>query len=137
MTPLGGFEAPPLEVRALGNTVFWGILLLAALLERLQHRLKADEGAHWWVSNGRDVINAFALAAVAAGLFLLGFHGPLVLLLAGTLVVSLTGLQNLWGNGPGAWLGACLSACTLGAPMVLMPSTVAEQVTRWVLEVCP
>ena len=63
---------------------------VAGLLERVQFRLRANEGRAWWASNGRDVLNAVALGAVSAGLWVYGFRGPLVVCVAGTLVLLMS-----------------------------------------------
>src|SRR5262249_27776553 len=65
MDELGGYRelAPP--ARMIGNAVFIGMLFLTTLLERLQLQLRATESAKWWASNGRDAVNAFAVASMA------------------------------------------------------------------------
>src|SRR6185369_9973962 len=55
---------------------FLASVALAGLLERVQYRLRADEGRAWWASNGRDVLNAVALGSVSSGLWIYGFRGP-------------------------------------------------------------
>src|SRR5262244_4423797 len=96
---LGGWTGEGSVLRALGYLV---LLALVGLLERVQFRLKADEGRAWWASNGRDVLNAVALGAVSAGLWLQGFRGPLVVCVAGTLVLLLSMVQMRLESRPGS-----------------------------------
>ncbi len=125
---LGGFlepaQSPRVQVaRAL---VFLGVLLLTAVLERLQTRMREDEVSTWWVSNGRDILNAFALAACALGLRLLGFRGPLALCLAATLTVVLSLIQGLIVDRKWPYGLSLVAALAVGLPVAVWPLPVAR-----------
>jgi uncharacterized membrane protein YkgB len=86
-----------LEPRTEIERVAATLALLAAVassvrLEELGDRLRREEHRAWWASNGRDVINAVALAVIAAALVLLGYPGPAALVVAGLLTMALTGV---------------------------------------------
>jgi uncharacterized membrane protein len=124
---LGGFlepaQSPRVQVaRAL---VFLGVLLLSAVLERLQTRLREMEISTWWVSNSRDVLNVFALASCALGLRLLGFRGPLALCLAAILALALSLLQGLIVARRLPYPVSLLAALGVGLPVALWPAQVA------------
>ncbi len=128
MDALGGFletaRSSTLEVvRAL---VFLGVLLLTSLLERLQQRLREAEVATWWVSNGRDVLNVFALAACTLGLRFLGFHGPLALCLAAILTLSLGLLQSVIEDRRLPFAFSLGAALLVGVPVALQPAWFAS-----------
>jgi len=120
---LGGWTGDWSALRALG---YLALLALVGLLERVQFRLKADEGRTWWASNGRDVLNAVALAAVSAGLWLQGFRGPLVVCVGGTLVLFLSLFQMWFETSPRSTLWSVLCALVLGLPALLRPGLVAR-----------
>ncbi len=102
-------------------------LVLAGLLEHIQYRLKRTEQSAWWGSNGRDVVNAVALCVVFAGLGLYGFEGPLVLGLAGTLVLALSMVQTGLESHPHARGGSVLAALLLGVPLLVAPLEIAAR----------
>ena len=110
---------------------------IAGLLERVQYRLRADEGRAWWASNGRDVVNAVALAAVSSGLWIYGFRGPLVVCVAGTLVLLLSMAQMRLESRPGSTWWSVGVALALGAPILVAPGTVAQLFQRVVLALAP
>lgn len=118
---LGGYHELEAGARVLGAAVFLGMLLLTALLERLQFQLKASEASKWWASNGRDVVNLFALGAMAVGLRVIGFTGPIALSIAATLVLVLSAAQTALERHPWAgWMNVAL-ALILGAPVMVAP----------------
>ncbi len=123
MDELGGYRelAPP--ARLIGNAVFVGMLLLTTLLERLQMQLRATESSKWWVSNGRDAVNAFAVASMALGLKVIGFTGPMAFLIASTLVLLMSALQPS-GNRPQSMKLSMALALLLGLPVVAAPTLV-------------
>jgi hypothetical protein len=132
MDRLGGYFEPS-GGQWIPTSLFVGILLLVAALERLQHSLRRTESALWWASNGRDVVNLFAFAVLSFGIRLLGFFGPMVFLLSGATVVLLTAAQGLGGEGKSAsWIAVAL-ICLLGLPLLAwpMPTVFAA---RWSLE---
>jgi len=110
---------------------------VAGLLERVQYRLRADEGRAWWASNGRDVLNAVALGAVSSGLWVYGFRGPLVVCVAGTLVLLLSMAQMRLESRPGSTWWSVGVALALGAPVLVAPGAVARLFQRVVLLLAP
>ena len=122
---MGNWTAGGMANGLLARGVFVGILCLTAILERLQFQLKATESSTWWASNGRDVINTFSLAVNALGLELMGFRGPECLLISGTLVILLTGLQAPLEKSHHGTLASLGVSVGLGLPILLVPQTVA------------
>ena len=110
---------------------------VAGLLERVQYRLRADEGRAWWASNGRDVVNAVALGAVSSGVWIHGFRGPLVVCVAGTLVLLLSMAQMRLESRPGSTWWSVGVALALGAPILIAPGAVARVFQRVVLALAP
>ena len=105
--------------------------------QRVQYRLRADEGRAWWASNGRDVLNAIALGAVSSGLWVYGFRGPLVVCVAGTLVLLLSMAQMRLESRPGSTWWSVGVALALGAPVLVAPAAVARFFQRVVLVLAP
>jgi hypothetical protein len=116
---------------------FLASVALAGLLERAQHRLRADEGRAWWASNGRDVLNAVSLGAVSSGLWIYGFRGPLVVCVAGTLVLLLSICQMRLESRPGSTWWSVGVAVALGSPVLVAPGKVASFFQRVVLALAP
>ena len=127
MDALGGFLEPAQSERAQAARalVFLGVLLLTAVFEHLQTRLRDDEVSTWWVSNGRDVLNAFALGACALGLRVLGFHGPLALCLAAVLTVLLSLIQGAIVARQWPYAASLVAALIVGLPVALRPAWVS------------
>jgi len=123
MDELGGYRelAPP--ARLIGNAVFVGMLVLTTLLERLQLQLRATESSRWWASNGRDAVNAFAVASMALGLKVIGFTGPMAFLVASILVLLMSALQPAI-HRPQSMLLSLGLALVLGLPVLVAPSWV-------------
>ncbi|MGQ0505160.1 MAG: hypothetical protein ACT4TC_07540 [Myxococcaceae bacterium] len=126
MDSLGGYLTQTPSTQPLRIAVFLGVLLLTAVLERLQSELRADERSTWWVSNGRDVLNVFAAGACGLGLWVLGFRGPLILCLAITLTVVLSLIQA--GVVDRKWPPPVSLAVALmvGSPVALAPGWFAK-----------
>lgn len=124
MEALGGYRELEPVARALGSLVFVGMLALTAVLERLQFQLRYTEASTWWASNGRDVVNLFALAAMALGLRVIGFTGPIAVCIAATIVLVLSALQSAVEKHAHAWRWSLGFALLLGAPVLLAPSLV-------------
>ena len=120
-----------------GALTFLGSVCVAGLLERVQFRLRADESRAWWASNGRDVLNAVALGSVSAGLWVQGFRGPLVVCLAGTLVLLLSMSQMRLESRPRSTLWSVLVAIALGFPVLVAPGNVARCFERLVIALGP
>src|SRR5215469_18342277 len=110
---------------------------VAGLLERVQFRLRADEGRAWWASNGRDVLNAVALGAVSSGLWIHGFRGPLVVCVAGTLVLVLSIFQMRLETRPCSTLWSVVIALALGMPVLVAPAEVARGFQQLLLALGP
>ncbi|HZJ56410.1 MAG TPA: hypothetical protein VFD38_19865 [Myxococcaceae bacterium] len=110
---------------------------VAGLLERVQYRLRADEGRAWWASSGRDILNAVALGAVSSGLWIYGFRGPLVVCVAGTLVLLLSMAQMRLESRPNSTWWSVGVALALGLPVLLAPSAVARLFGRVVVALGP
>jgi len=116
---------------------FLASVALAGLLERVQYRLRADEGRAWWASNGRDVLNAVALGSVSSGLWIYGFRGPLVVCVAGTLVLLLSISQMRFESRRGSSWWSVGVALALGIPVLVAPGRVASVFQRVVLALAP
>src|SRR5207245_2232853 len=100
-------------------------LMLTALLERLQLQLKATEGSKWWASNGRDVVNGFAFAAMVLGLRIIGFTGPIALAIAATMVIAISVAQSSLARFPQASQAVSMAAAVaVGVPVILVPHLV-------------
>ena len=112
-------------------------VVVAGLLERVQYRLRADEARAWWASNGRDVLNAVALGAVSSGLWIHGFRGPLVVCVAGTLVLLLSICQMRFESRRGSSWWSVGVALALGSPVLVAPGQVARLFQRVVLALAP
>jgi hypothetical protein len=121
---LGGYGPPAPQLQLVGRLLFLGVLVLVGVVERLQFRLRFLEGRTWWASNGRDVLNGAAFAAMLGALGLVGFGGPLALLVAAGVLVPVNALQASLGTRPGgAWVSAAV-ALALGSPVVAAPDAV-------------
>ncbi len=94
-----------LEPRTALERAVAGLALLTAVagavrLEEIGELLRREEARAWWAGNGRDVINALALLAIAAALVLRGFPPPAALAASGLLTLALTGVSTLEGRLP-------------------------------------
>lgn len=112
---LQGYEPQGTLARPLGTVTYLAAVFVVSFLERWQFKLRAQEGSRWWASNGRDVLNLFALLFMIGGLHVIGFSGPLSLCIAATIVILLSALQleldkhrhqSLWSLGVGFVLSA-------------------------------
>lgn len=117
MTALGEFLPPEGAGRWAALAAWVVALALAALVQRWQLRLRRAEGTRWWASNGRDVLNAGALAALTGSLALLGFAWPMALVLGSTVLLLFT-LAAAWPRGLAA------VAVLLGGPIAAAPGRV-------------
>lgn len=131
---LGGWTG---EGGGWGALAFLASVGVAGLLEPVQYRLRAAEGRAWWASNGRDVLNAVALGAVSAGLWVYGFRGPLVVCVAGTLVLLLSMSQMRLESRPRSTLWSVGVALALGTPVLVAPAAVARAFERLVVALGP
>lgn len=130
MESLGTFGEFGAATHWLGRLAFVLALGLTGYLERTQFRLRFLESRTWWASNGRDVLNAVAFAALFSTALLIGFSGPIALLLAGTVVVLMNMLQSALGLRRGATLTSILFSLGLGMPVVIAPRWVDGAVRR-------
>ena len=103
---------------------------VAGLLERVQ-------GRAWCASNGRYVVNAVALGCVSGGLWAYGCRGPLVVCVAGTLVLLLSMSQMRLESRPLSTLWSVVVALALGAPVLVAPGAVARGFERLLLTLGP
>lgn len=122
---LGGYQPLPPEARPVAVGVFLLLLGVVALLERLQYRLRDQEPARWWASNGRDVVNVFALAMMTVGLGVLGFSGPLAFGIAASFVILLSASQGALELHPNAVFLSVVVALALGGPILFTPGPLA------------
>lgn len=125
MEALGAFHELAPSLRWVGQGVLVGALALTALLERVQIGLRAAETSRWWASNGRDVLNGFALGALWLALRAGGFSGPIALAAAGAMVLaaSLVQSERMRAKALPAW-ASFAATLALGAPAVVAPAAV-------------
>jgi len=124
MDELGGYRELTAPARVVGDAVFIGMVFLTAVLERLQLQLRVTESSKWWASNGRDVVNAFALASMAFGLKVIGFTGPIAFLIASTMVLFVSVLQSSLINRKLSTVLSVAGALAVGLPVILAPIAV-------------
>ncbi|HVE81491.1 MAG TPA: hypothetical protein VND93_01535 [Myxococcales bacterium] len=124
LSALGEYQAPSSAGRLLGAAGCVLTLVLAAGLERLQFKLRATESAHWWTSNGRDAINAFALLAMAGGLFAMGFSAPMAFFLGAVLMLELSLVQTALERHRHAGMLSVGAALLFGSPVLLFPASI-------------
>jgi len=134
---LGGWTAEGSVAGALG---YLGLLGLVGLLERVQYRLKADEGRAWWASNGRDLINGMSLAAIGLSLWLNGLPGPSALVVAATLLLGIILFERVLLRRQGLAhpvLLALLFALAIAAPLLLDAAAVHAAMSRVAAHLTP
>jgi len=124
MDELGGYRELTAPARVVGDAVFIGMVFLTAVLERLQLQLRVTESSKWWASNGRDVVNAFALASMAFGLKVIGFTGPIAFLIAATMVLFVNVLESLLSDHKLSTVLSMAGALALGLPIIFAPKIV-------------
>jgi hypothetical protein len=130
---LGEFQAQPSAWRMAGAFGYLFTLVVAAMLERLQFKLRATESAHWWASNGRDAINAGALLAMGAGLKAMGFSLPVAFLVAAVLMLGLSLVQTALERHRHAGMLSVTLALLFGTPVMIFPAPIQDG-CRWLLE---
>ena len=86
--PFGSFHPLTAASRVVGSTALVAALGLAVWLQRVQLEMRRAERSVWWVSNGRDLINACALAAILGALWLVGFPVGSALLVGATVLLA-------------------------------------------------
>ncbi len=135
MDPFGAFD--PSGRPLAGAALFVFALVATGLLEHWQFRLRAQEDTHWWASNGRDVVNALALALLTSALHLFGFPWPLAFGLAGAVVVIENTLQSPLHRHRFAGAASVLISVALGAPLLLAPFQVQRGFSALLLLLFP
>lgn len=80
----------PLAVAA-----YLAAVLAFLLAQEVGLRLRDEEQRAWWAGNGRDLLNAAGLVAIAGALRLLGLGWPAALLVGGTLTLAMFGASVL------------------------------------------
>jgi len=130
---LGEFQAPDPAWRMAGAFGYLLTLVVAAVLERLQFKMRATESAHWWASNGRDAINAGALLAMGAGLKVMGFSLPVAFLVAAVLMLGLSLVQTALEHHRHAGMLSVTLALLFGTPVMIFPAPI-QDACRWLLE---
>jgi hypothetical protein len=104
-----------------GQGALLAALCLTGVLERVQFGLRFLEGRTWWASNGRDVLNGVAFAALVGSAWWIGFSLPVALVNGATVLVSVNALQSALGQRRGAtWMSVGL-AIALGLPALVAP----------------
>ena len=83
------------------------------------------------------MLNAVALGAVSSGLWIHGFRGPLVVCLAGTLVLVLSIFQMRLESRPRSALWSVVIALALGMPVLVAPAGVARGFQQLLLALGP
>jgi hypothetical protein len=78
-----------------------------------------------------------ALGSVSSGLWVYGFRGPLVVCVAGTLVLLLSMTQMRLESRPGSTGWSVAVALALGFPILVAPAAVARLFQRVVLALAP
>ena len=121
---LGGYGAPDPSLQWVGIAVFVAALCATGVLERIQFRLRFLEARTWWASNGRDVLNASAFGLMGVALGILGFGGPLGMVIAAVIVLLVNTVQTTLGTRKGATALSVLTALILGTPVLVAPSAV-------------
>lgn len=122
--PLGSFTAVPGHA---ASAALLAALALTVALHRLQVALVRAESSVWWASNGRDLVNAFSLGALAATLWFRGFPGPSALFLAATLLLLLNLFETVLLRGLAPRLNAgltLLAVFLLVSPLLAAPDRV-------------
>ncbi|GEJ55535.1 hypothetical protein [Anaeromyxobacter diazotrophicus] len=122
--PLWSLEARSETARAVAAAAYLVAVALLVVLQELGVRLRREEARAWWAGNGRDLLNALGLAAVAAALRAYGFPLPAALATGGTLTLALFGTSVFMDRQDRivrrrAW--ALLAALALAAPVLLFP----------------
>jgi hypothetical protein len=112
------------SVQWAGRGAFLAALCLTGVLERVQFRLRFLEGRTWWASNGRDILNAAAFAALVGSAWLIGFSPPTALVNGTAVLVLVNALQSaLRPRREATWLSVGL-AVVLGLPTLIEPAGV-------------
>lgn len=121
---LGRFGEYGAASQGIGRVAFVAALVATGVIERWQFKLRAQEAKTWWASNSRDVLNAAAFGVLWGAAALIGFSGPLCLLLAASLLVLLNTIQSALGEGKGGTRVSVALALVMGLPIALAPLTV-------------
>ena len=123
---LGGYKEPETPLHVAGRVAFVLMVIAVGWLERIQFRLRFLETRTWWASNGRDVLNAVAFLLLAGALGLIGFGGPLALVVASTVLILMIALQSALGSREHGTVLSVVAALVLGAPVFVVPRAVDQ-----------
>ena len=131
--PLGVFRISPGGSRLAGQLALVGSLALTVWLQQLELRLRREESALWWASNGRDFINGISLAAIILSLWLNGLPGPSALLGGSTLLLATILFERVLLRRPRFGhpvLFALFFALALAAPFLVDAAAVHGALTQ-------
>lgn len=104
---------------------------LSILLQELALRLRTQERATWWASNGRDVANLVATVLLVLAMYLRGAPWPLAILLGATLTLILSSLgRALYGRIAHPWAVVALVGVLLVVPLLVAPLEVFRLTQR-------
>jgi hypothetical protein len=118
---------PPGHPALLGDLAYGAALALFLWLQKLGTRLRAEEEATWWASNGRDVVNGLAVVTLSSAIWLQGVAPWLAVFWGCTLTLALSVLHSfVERRHPEPWKPLVVAAAILGAPLLLAPEQVAE-----------
>jgi hypothetical protein len=121
---VGSFRILDPSVQWVGRGAYLAALCATGFLERVQFGLRFLEARTWWASNGRDVLNAAAFAALTGSAWLIGFSPPIALVLGATVLVLVNALQSaLRRRRSATWMSMGL-AVALGLPVLIAPADV-------------
>ncbi|MBX5484722.1 MAG: hypothetical protein IRZ16_23105 [Myxococcaceae bacterium] len=121
---LGPFGGPGQIAEDLGRVAFVAALGTTGVIERIQYRLREKEAKTWWASNSRDVLNAAAFGVLWIASGMIGFPGPLCLLISATVLVLLNVLQAEIERTRHATILSVTVAVLLGLPVAIVPRAV-------------
>ncbi len=131
--PLGVFRSFPGGTRVAGQLALVGSLALTVWLQQFELRLRREDAALWWASNGRDFINGVSLAAIVLSLWLNGLPGPSALLGGSTLLLAIILFERVLLRRPRFGhpvLCALLFALVLATPFLVDAAAVHSALTR-------
>jgi hypothetical protein len=88
-------DPSPGAPRPIAVAAYLAAVLTFLLAQEVGLRLRDEEQRAWWAGNGRDLLNAAGLVAIAGALRLLGLGWPAALLVGGTLTLAMFGASVL------------------------------------------
>jgi hypothetical protein len=126
-------EARSALARALAAAFYLAAVALLVLVQELGLWLRREENRAWWAGNGRDLLNAGGVTAVAASLRAYGFPLAAALVVSATLTLALFGTSMFMETRarlarPRAW--ALAVGLAFAAPVLLCPAEVLASFAR-------